>query len=301
MSVLPLESYLSEEAERVRIALEDALPDPNGEGGSEVIAAARYAVEAGGKRLRPILCVAAYRAFRPMAPAAIYRLAASIELIHTYSLVHDDLPSMDNDEVRRGRPATHMAHGVATATAAGAALIPAAARLVSAAGADLGLSDDARAALVRTLCRAAGGGGMVGGQLLDLRAEGRPIPLDEMERIHRLKTGALLTAAPVLGGMAAGAGAVARDALMVYGSAVGLAFQVVDDILDVTGTATRLGKSAGRDTELEKATYPALAGLDGARELALREVDTALAALDAAGIESEELRMLGRYAVERDR
>ena len=302
MTALLLESFLDRERERVDHALAGAVDVPHAGGAVEAVAGAvRYAVGAGGKRLRPILCVAAYRAFHDRVPPALYRLAASLELIHTYSLVHDDLPSMDDDDMRRGRPATHIAHGVATATVAGAALIPAAARLVSAAGKELGLADDRRADLVRTLCRAAGGGGMVGGQLLDLSAEGRAVTLPELERIHAMKTGALLAAAPVLGGMAAGADRVALDALAVYGAGLGLAFQVTDDILDVTGSSHRLGKTAGRDTQLEKATYPALAGLEEARRRAKREVEVALAALDAAGLESEELRALGRYAVERDR
>jgi geranylgeranyl pyrophosphate synthase len=302
MTAFLLDPFLDRERERVERALAAAVDVGVAGGAAEDVAdAVRYAVGAGGKRLRPILAVAAFRAFHDHVPDALYRLAASLELIHTYSLVHDDLPSMDDDDVRRGRPSTHIAHGVATATVAGAALIPAAARLASAAGAELGLADARRAELVRTLCRAAGGGGMVGGQLLDLRAEGRAVTLPALERIHAMKTGALLRAAPVLGGMAAGADAVALDALAVYGAGLGLAFQVTDDILDVTGSSHRLGKTAGRDTQLEKATYPALAGLDEARRRAEREVEVALAALDAAGLESEELRALGRYAVERDR
>ncbi len=302
MTALLLESFLDRERARVDQALDDAVAGMGRGGAAQAVTdAVRYAVAAGGKRLRPILCVAAYRAFHDRVPPALYRLAAALELIHTYSLVHDDLPSMDDDDMRRGRPSTHIAHGAATATVAGAALIPAAVRLASAAGAELGLEDDRRTELVRTLCRAAGGGGMVGGQLLDLRAEGRSVTLAELERIHAMKTGALLTAAPVLGGMAARAGDVALDALTIYGAGLGLAFQVADDILDVTGSSHRLGKTAGRDTQLEKATYPALAGLDEARRRAEREVEVALAALDAAGLESEELRALGRYAVERDR
>lgn len=304
MTALSLQDFLDAERQRVEDALVDVVAASTGALTDAVAAVAesvRYAVRAGGKRLRPILCITAYRAFQPQAPAALYRLAASLEVIHSYSLVHDDLPSMDDDDVRRGRPSTHIIHGVATATVAGAALIPLAARLASSAASELGLEDERRLELVRVLCRAAGGGGMVGGQLLDLRAEGRAVSLHEVERIHRLKTGALLAAAPVMGGMAAGATAVARDALSVYGSALGLAFQVADDILDVTGSTARLGKTAGRDTHLKKATYPALEGLDEARHRAEREVAIALAALDAAGVESEELKALGRYAVERDR
>ena len=291
------ESLLAAERSRV----DAALAGLTGTGNRRVSEAIRYAIRAGGKRLRPILCLAGYRAFTREAPPAVYELAAAIELVHTYSLIHDDLPSMDDDALRRGRPSTHVALGIDVATAAGAALIPAAIRAVRSAGEALGLDDRRTMDMVVVLCRAAGAGGMVGGQLLDLEAEGRAIAADELERIHRLKTGALFSAAPVLGGLAAGAGPLARDALTVYGAALGLAFQVADDILDVTGSSSVLGKTAGRDTELEKATYPALLGLDGAKERAAREVETALAALDAAGIGSGELTTLAHYAVERDR
>lgn len=302
MNTLPLDTLLSSERERVDAALQDvALGTPEGEGGTGRIGAAiRYALDAGGKRLRPILCVAAYRAFRAP-PPGVYRVAVALELIHTYSLIHDDLPSMDDDDMRRGRPATHIAHGVATATVAGAAMIPAAVAIAVSAARDLGLSEGVRTDLVRTLCQGAGGGGMVGGQILDLAAEGAGVGLEELERIHTLKTGALLAAAPVMGGIAAGAGPLERDALGVYGASLGLAFQVTDDILDITGSSTVLGKTAGRDSALEKATYPALVGVEEARRRADQEVEGALAALDAAGIESEELTALARYAVERDR
>ncbi len=302
MSAGPLEALLEREREQVEEGLLTALePHPDHAGPATLVAAARYAIEGGGKRLRPVLCVAAWGAFRDDRPAPLYRLAAALELIHTYSLIHDDLPLMDDDDIRRGRPATHVVYGVPAATLAGAALIPRAARVADAAGRDLGLSSGVRTELVTTLCRAAGGGGMVGGQVLDLEAEGRSVSLEELEAIHRRKTGALLTAAPVLGGIAAGAGGVARDALTLYGTALGLAFQVTDDILDVTGSTAVLGKTAGRDTVLHKATYPALAGMEASRLRAEEQVEIAIAALGAAAIDSEELRALARYAVERDR
>ncbi len=285
-----------------RAPVDAALTRIVGEAGSGPLAeAARYALEAGGKRLRPILCVSAYAAFHDEIPEPVYRLAASLELIHTYSLIHDDLPSMDDDAVRRGRPATHVAQGEAAATLAGAALIPLAARVVLDAGTDLRLEDGVRRTLVGTLCEAAGAGGMVGGQALDLEAEGRRVTLPELESIHRKKTGALLAAAPVMGGLAAGAGEPATRALATYGSALGLAFQIADDILDVTGDTAVLGKTAGRDTELEKATFPALEGLEAARGRAEAEVDRALSALESGGIRSEALAALARFAAARDR
>jgi geranylgeranyl diphosphate synthase type II len=294
----PLDAFLERERSRVDEVLDRAVEEV---GTGPVAAAARYALEAGGKRLRPILCVAAWRAVRGDPPDATYRLASALELIHTYSLMHDDLPSMDDDAVRRGRPATHVAHGVPAATIAGAALIPAAARVADSAAVDLGLHPRVRRDVVTALCRAAGAAGMVGGQMLDLEAEGRQLTVDELVRIHRLKTGALLAAAPVVGGRAAGADPAVQNALGVYGVSIGLAFQITDDILDVTGSTGVLGKTAGRDAALSKATFPALAGLDGAREWAVQEVETAGAALDAVGLRSEELRALAGYAVERDR
>lgn len=298
MTAFSLPDYLDAERRAVERALADVA---SGLGRGPIPEAIRYAMEAGGKRLRPILCVAAYRAVAGEAPRAIFRLAAALELIHTYSLVHDDLPSMDDDPVRRGRPSTHIAHGVAAATLAGAAMIPLAARTAAAAAAELGLDERRASRVVVELCAAAGAGGMAGGQLLDLEAEGRPIGAEELERIHRMKTGALLAVAPRLGGLAAGADERIQVALHVYGRSLGLAFQIADDILDVTSSTDVLGKTAGRDTQLEKATYPALAGVEEAARRARREAEVARAALEAVGVESEELAALAAYAVERDR
>jgi geranylgeranyl diphosphate synthase, type II len=299
VTAFDLHAFLAAEGARVQAALERAIALPAAP--ASLADAVRYAVRGGGKRVRPILCVAAYRALRPDVPDAAYDLAASLELIHTYSLIHDDLPSMDDDEVRRGRPSTHVAHGVATATLAGAAMIPLAVGVAAQAARDLDLDAGRRQRILQALCAAAGAGGMVGGQVMDLMAEGRTLELDELEAIHRRKTGALLGVAPLMGGLAAGGTGAALDALEVYGSAVGLAFQIADDILDVTGTTAVLGKTAGRDGELEKATFAALAGVEAARARAGVEVDTALAALDAAGIWSDELVALARFAAERDR
>jgi geranylgeranyl diphosphate synthase, type II len=296
---LDLDAFLAAEGARVQAALERAIALPAAP--DSVAGAVRYAVRGGGKRLRPILCVAAYRAIRPDVPDAAYDLAASIELVHTYSLIHDDLPSMDDDPVRRGRPSTHVEHGVATATVAGAAMIPLAVGVAAQAVQALDLEAGRRDTILQGLCAAAGAGGMVGGQVMDLLAEGRTLELDELEAIHRRKTGALLGIAPPMGGLAAGATDGAVDALEVYGTAVGLAFQIADDILDVTGTTAVLGKTAGRDGELAKATFAAAAGVDAARARARREVDTAVAALDAAGLRSDELVALAGFAAERDR
>ena len=263
----------------------------------------RYAVEAGGKRLRPILCVAAYRAATgddAAAENALYELACGVELIHTYSLVHDDLPCMDDDDLRRGRPTAHRVFGAGIAILAGAALIPLACGAVSASARKLRLPDARGARLVRILCRASGSEGMVGGQLLDLEAEGRQLAVAELERVHRMKTGALLAASVCIGAAAGGADEVELRAFEAYGHGIGLAFQIVDDCLDVTAASDVLGKTAGKDVAVAKSTYPALLGLERARARAEAEITAALAALEGVGRLTPALDALGRYAIERE-
>ena len=259
-----------------------------------------YAVLAGGKRLRPILCCAAWRAIAAAAaPAHVQRAAAAIELIHAYSLVHDDLPFMDDDDVRRGRPTTHRAHGTATATVAGAAMIIVAFRMLAGVMTQLGASSLQRHAAITELRDASGAHGMVGGQWLDLAAEGRALSRPELERVHRSKTGALIRASVVLGGVLADATDEQGRALTDFGSAIGLAFQIADDLLDARGDSATIGKIAGRDAALAKSTYPGLLGLEAASRLAEAQVEAALAALDRANIRSAELEGVARYAIER--
>ena len=259
--------------------------------------AVRYALVGEGKRLRGFLVLHAYRACGGTGDAL--PLAAAVEIVHAYSLVHDDLPCMDDDDVRRGRPTVHRAFDVPVATAAGLAMVPLAAQCAFRAGTALGLAPPEAAGLVRALMQAAGGGGMIGGQLLDLEAEGRGLALDELERIHRGKTGALIEVAVRVGAMAARATPARVEALGRYGAHIGLAFQIADDVLDVTATTDELGKTAGRDVALAKSTYPALLGVDGARARAEALVDEALGALQAAGVDSPTLAALARYAVHR--
>ncbi len=300
-----LQAFLDVEVEAVEAALlravasfeaDDTL-DPH------ALAAIRYGVLSGGKRLRPILCVAAFRACGGSASLdgeAVYDLAVSLELIHAYSLMHDDLPCMDDAELRRGRPTTHREHGEQVTMTAAAALIPLAARQALKAAHRLGLEDVAARGVARRLMEAAGAGGMVGGQWLDLLGEGETLGPDALGDLHRRKTGALLTAALVMGAGAAGASHQEVEAMEIYGQAIGLAFQITDDILDATASADALGKNPS-DTQLEKSTYVALHGLDGARARARRQVEVALQALADPGISSEPLEALARYMVERDR
>ena len=259
--------------------------------------AIRYSLLGEGKRLRAVLVSAAYTAAG--GSGDVSALAAAVEVVHAYSLVHDDLPCMDDDDMRRGRPTTHIVYGVAIATAAGLAMVPLAARTAAAAARDLGLGDATVGAIVRELMGAAGGAGMIGGQLLDLEGEGRPLALADLERIHRLKTGALITVSVRLGGLAAGASPEQMVAFEQYGDAIGLAFQIADDVLDVTATTDQLGKTAGRDIALAKSTYPALLGIDGAVARAGTLVEEGCAALQVAGLLTPQLEHLARFFVTR--
>ncbi|MDE3153304.1 MAG: polyprenyl synthetase family protein [Gemmatimonadota bacterium] len=259
--------------------------------------AIRYSLEGGGKRLRGVLFLAAYRAAGGAVDAA--PLAAAIEVVHAYSLVHDDLPCMDDDDMRRGRPTVHRVYGVAVATAAGVAMVPLAARAASRAAARLGLPIAVQRRIVAELMRASGAGGMVGGQLLDLEGEGRSQTLDELERIHRAKTGALIAASVTLGGLAAGASPDSLDALARFGASTGLAFQIADDVLDVTATTDQLGKTAGKDLAYGKSTYPALLGVDGAVARADALVADGCAALERAGLLTPGLDRLARFIITR--
>jgi geranylgeranyl diphosphate synthase type II len=259
--------------------------------------AIRYALLGEGKRLRAILLLEAYKACGGADDA--HDLAAAVEVVHAYSLVHDDLPCMDDDDVRRGRPTVHRVFGVSVATAAGLAMVPLAARSAWHAAKLLGLPDDEAGAVVHDLMVASGGGGMIGGQLLDLEAEGSQLSLDALERVHRLKTGALIMASVTIGARAARSTVGRREAFARYGAAIGLAFQIADDVLDVTATTDELGKTAGRDLELQKSTYPALLGIEGATARAVALVTEACDALESEGVLTPPLKALACFIVER--
>jgi geranylgeranyl pyrophosphate synthase len=259
--------------------------------------AIHYSLTGEGKRLRGLLLMASYDALRGQGDASI--LAAGVEIVHAYSLVHDDLPCMDNDNMRRGRPTTHRAFDVATATAAGVTMVPLAVDQTLRAARALRLDAATTRRLVAALMQASGAAGMVGGQLMDLDAEGRSLSVAELEAVHRAKTGALITAAFAMGGIAAGGGQSAVAALTAAGSALGLAFQIADDVLDATESSEALGKTAGHDAALSKSTYASVLGVVPARQRGDALVADAMARLDVAGLKTPPLERLARFVAAR--
>ena len=294
-----LKRYLATERVQVERALENALSRILPRVPEEFREALRHGVTSGGKRLRPILCGAAYRAAGGEGEE-IYLLAVSLELIHAYSLMHDDLPCMDDADLRRGEPTTHKIHGETRTTVAGALLIPAAALQAYEGAGAMGLPEETCSLLVEELARASGGGGMVGGQVLDLLGEDQELSADQLDDLHRRKTGALLRASLRMGGIAAGASPQALAGLDGYGEAIGLAFQIADDLLDATSSAQELGKNPS-DASLGKSTYVSLFGVEEAHRKARGLVESAEEALTQAGLMSPELVALARYIVERKR
>lgn len=281
-------------AARTEATLDQALPSPDQAPG-RLHAAMRHAVLGGGKRMRPLLVYAA-GAVSGVQEAMLDAPAAAVELIHAYSLVHDDLPAMDDDDLRRGRPTVHVAFDEATAILAGDALQTRAFEVLAQAPADA----DIRLAWVQALAGASGVAGMCGGQALDIDATGRQQSLEELARMHAWKTGALIHAAVRLGALAGRAAPDVVERLDGFASSLGLAFQIRDDILDVEGSSEQLGKTAGKDAAQSKSTYPALLGMDGAKAR-LNELDASMReALSPFGEAADALRALGELAVRRD-
>ncbi len=297
--MLDLRAYLAEGAKAVEAALDALLPAADREP-RRLHQAMRYSVFGGGKRLRPTLCLAACELVGGDRESVL-PVAAALEMVHTYSLIHDDLPCMDDDALRRGRPTCHVAFGEATAMLAGDALLT---QAFAALGEWAAQGTGPAAVAVRVIgeiARGAGSFGMVGGQALDLAAEGQERSLLELEAIHRLKTGALFGAALRAGAIAGGAGGTELAAIERYAAEFGLAFQIRDDILDVVGDQARLGKPVRSDLRKQKATYPAVVGLERARILAGEAADRATAALDVFSPgRAEPLRALARLAVSRE-
>jgi geranylgeranyl diphosphate synthase type II len=292
-----LKAYLKAKQNTVNAALrkfwDDIEPYP-----TLLVQAMRYSVEAGGKRLRPILCIAASEVVGGSEADAM-PAACALELIHTYSLIHDDLPAMDDDDLRRGKPTCHKAFNEATAILAGDALQAGAFELLAAAGRNQPGDALKWLEVIYLIARAAGYSGMVQGQMMDISSEGKGISLEELETLHRLKTGALIEASVQAGAILGGGNPKEITALGAYGRYAGLAFQVADDILNVEGTPEMLGKPVGSDRDHQKATGPSLMGLEQTKARAGELIDSALEELRIFGKKGEPLAALACYILER--
>ena len=293
-------SYLTEQRARIDRGLDACLdhsgPEPR------IMAAMRHSLMAGGKRLRPVLCLAAAEAVDNSVPARpLMAAACALEMVHTYSLIHDDLPAMDDDATRRGRPTCHVAFDEATAILAGDALLTLAFEVLSAPQAVVGVDGERWRQAVHELARAAGHQGMIEGQMRDMVAENTVLTPEALETLHHLKTGALIRAAVRMGAILAGAAETVLAHLDAYARHLGLAFQVADDILNVKGDPVLLGKAAGTDAARGKNTYPSLLGLAASEALAHQLKDRALQALASFGTTAEPLRAIAGYAVDRNR
>ena len=292
---MDLTAYLKSRQKMIDRALDHFLPKERARPPT-IHKAMRYSLFAGGKRLRPILCLAAAEGCKGRAAAAL-PLACATECIHTYSLVHDDLPSMDNDDFRRGRATCHKVFGNGIAVLAGDALLTVAFEIAARTRPTRRYS---MAEILREIAIAAGSRKLIAGQVADLEAEGKRVSRDELRYIHENKTAAMITTSIRLGAMSANADAKKLRALSKFGRSLGLAFQVIDDILDVTQTSEKLGKSAGKDVAAQKATYPAVIGLDASRVEARRLTKNAQGALKLFGREAEPLRELANYLLARE-
>ena len=271
---------------------------------AEHIRAMRYSLFVGGKRVRPILCLAAAETISSDTDIGkvVLPVACALELIHTYSLIHDDLPAMDDDDLRRGNPTNHKVFGEAQAILAGDGLLTMAFELLSDDDICTDIKGAARIRIIHTIARAAGSRGMVGGQALDIANEHNDaIPYELLRTIHASKTGALITASVKAGALAAGANEQQLENFEKYGRRIGLAFQIADDLLNVASTTEQLGKAAGSDADRGKSTYPAFFGMDKTRKLAREAVDGALAALEDFDHRADPLRSLAEYIINRDR
>jgi geranylgeranyl diphosphate synthase type II len=290
-----IRSYLSETRSLVDETLQRLLPSESEEP-STIHKAMRHSVFAGGKRVRPILVLAAGESLSGNRETLVH-LGAGIEMMHTYSLIHDDLPALDNDDLRRGVPTCHKVFGEAIAILAGDALMTRCYQVL----ADLPKVDPAtRVSIIREIAFATGTvNGMIGGQVVDLESEGKPVSARLLDYIHHSKTGALLTACVRCGALAAGAGSTDLQSLSEFGSKIGLVFQIVDDILDVTSSSEVLGKTPGKDEKVKKATYPAFYGLDASRHKARELIDSALVDISTFDDRANQLRGLAQFIVSR--
>ncbi len=293
-----LKPYLKEKIALVDTALEQYLPGEQ-ERPQSIHKAMRYSVFAGGKRVRPVLMLAACEAVGGAVEQAM-PAACAMEMIHTYSLIHDDLPAMDDDDFRRGRPTNHKVFGEAIAILAGDGLLTEAFKLLSNPRFTGSTNPATTLAVIQEIAVCAGTYGMVGGQVVDMESEGKPeMDLPTVQYIHTHKTGALIKASVVAGALLGGADQQQLAAIRRYGEAAGLAFQIADDILDIEGTTEEIGKDAGSDEARGKATYPAVMGLAAAKQEAQAMMDEAMLSLEMFGAAAEPLRAIARYIVER--
>ncbi|MCK9230261.1 MAG: polyprenyl synthetase family protein [Syntrophales bacterium] len=292
-----LQGYLEDRKTMVDRALDRYLPAA-GSYPPVIFEASRYSLFAGGKRIRPILCIAAAEALGGRIDAVL-PAACALEMIHTYSLIHDDLPAMDDDALRRGKPTNHMVYGEGIAVLAGDALLTDAFRLIADEGAVSGADPGDLLSVINEIARAAGYFGMIGGQAVDLDSEGKGVDYETLQYIHRHKTAALITVSLRAGGILAGGTPRKLSALTAYGENIGLLFQIVDDILNVEGDAVLMGKETGSDRKRGKATYPSIVGMEPARRKAAELVVSALASLTSFDDRAEPLRLIARHMMER--
>ncbi|MBA3015604.1 MAG: polyprenyl synthetase family protein [Proteobacteria bacterium] len=295
---MDIKAYLSAKREQVEQVLYALMPAPGNELNHH-IESLNYSLQAGGKRVRPILCLAAAESLGHDVPSQLMIIPCALECIHTYSLIHDDLPAMDDDALRRGKPTNHMIYGEAGAILAGDGLLTFAFELLSKPEASELVSDRDRLRITHLIAKAIGSYGMVGGQALDMEAEDRDIPLAALQMIHQCKTGALITASVQTGAILGQANSTQYQALTSYGELVGLAFQIVDDLLNVEGTTEQLGKASGSDAKKCKATYPAFLGVEQTRIKAQETIQTAIDTLAEFGPAADPLRELARYIYRR--
>ncbi len=296
--MLELKSYIKQKGQIIDAALDAMIQESRLS--PALVEAMKYSLMAGGKRIRPVLCLAACEAVGGESRQAL-TAACALELIHTYSLIHDDLPAMDDDELRRGKATCHIAYDEATAILAGDALLTLAFEVLSSVDSNDGYPADQWMQVIRLISGAAGYQGMIQGQMLDIASEGKALDADELETMHRLKTGALIEASLAAGAVLGGADSRQAELLRDYGRKIGLAFQVTDDLLNVEGNPELMGKAVGTDSERDKSTYPSVMGVEKTREFSKKLIQEALQTLETFDKQADPLRAIARYIIERNR
>jgi len=294
---MDLKAYLDEKRSMVDRALKEFSPEPQGPA-ADVIRAMNYSLFAGGKRLRPILCIAGSEAVGGKG-GDVLPVACALELIHTYSLIHDDLPVMDNDDMRRGKPTNHKVFGEAIALLAGDGLLTEAFHLMTNPELSKGVEPHALLKVIAIIAAASGYQGMVGGQVVDIQSEGKEVDASVVEFIHAHKTGALITASVQAGGILGNGDEQQVTALTSYGQKIGFAFQIADDILDIEGESRQMGKTAGSDARKKKITYPSIHGLSKSKDTQKKMVELAIESLQLFDQKADPLRHIAQYIIER--